>query len=355
MMEGTNNINITDIADNISKALTEHIVFQHESEADALAAWIILTYFIEQMDIFPFVLITSPEPQCGKSTALRMLAAFVKNPRSASRITPAAIYRLIERDQPTLLLDEADRFVRNNPDLIGILNAGHARFDAYVIINKKQSDGNWEPADFSVWCAKAIAGIGEQDDTITSRSLVIRLRRKLVSETVTRYSYDYPLKQQGIREAIEAWAKNIQLSNFEASELSGNTDRGTDNWIALGQIAQALGNDWPDRIRRSFKAIEMNSPKTSDDIKVEFLHDIQEVLIDYPAHEIQSSELLNLVLNKQDSDWFIHNHGRPITQRWVAKTLSVYGVRPQKRSKHNVYVISELLSVFERYLPPMKS
>ena len=53
MMEGTNEMSITDIADNISTALKEHIIFQHKSEADALTAWIILTYFIEQMDIFP--------------------------------------------------------------------------------------------------------------------------------------------------------------------------------------------------------------------------------------------------------------------------------------------------------------
>jgi putative DNA primase/helicase len=122
-------------------------------------------------------------------------------------------------------LDEADRFVLNNQELIGILNAGHARFDAHVIINQKQNDGNWEPAEFSIWCAKAVAGNEVKDDTITNRSLVIRLRRKLISESITRYTYDYPQKQQSIREQIEAWAANIQLSNFTPLELSGSTDR----------------------------------------------------------------------------------------------------------------------------------
>ena len=343
-------INISEIADLISQELSSHIIFQHEGEADALAVWIIGTYFIDQMDIFPFVLISSPEPQCGKSTALRMLSAFVKNARSASRITPAAIYRVIERDQPTLLLDEADRFVRNNPELIGILNAGHARFDAFVIINKKQSDGNWEPTDFPVWCAKAIAGIGDQDDTITGRSLVIRLRRKLVTEKITRTSYDYPQTHQSTREMIEVWADSTELSNFEPLELSGKTDRGTDNWIAMGQIARAMGNGWPDRLSKSFQTIEMNHPKTTDDIKVELISDLREILLSYPGKEIQSSELLNCLVSKEDSDWFVHNHGRPITQRWVAKVLTGYGVRPIKRSKYNVYVIVELQSVFERYL-----
>ena len=85
MISQEHDIKISDIADLISQELSSHIIFQFEGEADALAVWIIGTYFIEQMDIFPFVLISSPAPQCGKSTALRMLSAFVKNARSASK------------------------------------------------------------------------------------------------------------------------------------------------------------------------------------------------------------------------------------------------------------------------------
>ena len=246
-MDNSEKINISEIADYVSQALKEHVIFHDKSEADALTAWIVLTYFIEQMDIFPFVLITSPEPQCGKSTALRMLSAFVKNPQSASRITPAAIHRVIERDQPTLLLDEADRFVLNNQELIGILNAGHARFDAHVIINQKQNDGNWEPAEFSVWCAKAIAGIEVKDDTITSRSLVIRLRRKLISEPITRYTYKYPLMQQSIREQIEAWAANIQLSNM-VEELEKE--------IILKDVTEGLTISQSEKVRSLSEGLE---------------------------------------------------------------------------------------------------
>ena len=350
MISQEHDIKISDIADLISQELSSHVIFQFEGEADALTAWIIGTYFIEQMDIFPFVLISSPAPQCGKSTALRMLSAFVKNARSASKITPAAIYRIIERDQPTLLLDEADRFVRNNPELIGILNAGHARFEAFVIINKKQSDGNWEPTDFPVWCAKAIAGIGDQDDTITGRSLVIRLRRKLASEEIKRASYNYPQLHQRTRELIQTWAEKTDLSKIEPLELLGKSDRATDNWIALGQIAKAIGKGWPDRVRKGFQAIELNRPRTANDIHVELISDLKEVLLNYSGTEIQSSELLNRILNKEDSDWIVHNHGRPVTQRWLAKVLSDYGVRSIKRSSYNVYDIGQLKSVFSRYL-----
>ena len=82
------------------------------------------------------IYVTSPEPMCGKSTVMKLLKVFCHRAEMVSKITPAAIYRLIERDQPTLLFDEADRFLRGNNELNGIINAGHARFDATVIINK---------------------------------------------------------------------------------------------------------------------------------------------------------------------------------------------------------------------------
>ena len=307
-------INIYEIVTEIAQELRDHIIFEDDAAADALALWTLGTYFIDQLDIFPFVFITSPEAQCGKSTTLRMLSAFVKNSRQASKITPAALYRVIERDQPTLLLDEADRFVRNNSELIGILNAGHTRFDAYVIINRKQPDGNWEPADFSVWCAKAIAGIGDQDDTISSRSLVISLRRKLSTEIVKRLTYDYVQNNQCKRNALEQWASQIDLRNYASLEFLGASDRGFDNWRPLGQLANAIGFEWPDRLQKGFAAIELKRVKTEDDTTIEFLTDLREVLGNCAGTEIQSSELLNFLLRKEDSDWFVHNHGRPITQ-----------------------------------------
>ena len=103
-------------------------------------------------------------------------------------------------------------------------------------------------------------------------------------------------------------------------------------------------------MRKGFQAIELNRPRTANDIHVELISDLKEVLLNYSGTEIQSSELLNRILNKEDSDWIVHNNGRPVTQRWLAKVLSNYGVRPIKRSKYNVYNVAQLYSIFSRYL-----
>ena len=134
----------------VAAKFKEHVKFQEESEADALALWVVMTYVMEHLEIAPMVYVTSPEPMYGKSTVMKLLKVFCHRAEMVSKITPAAIYRLIERDQPTLIFDEADRFLRGNDELNGIINAGHARFEANVIINKKLADGNYDAVTFPV-------------------------------------------------------------------------------------------------------------------------------------------------------------------------------------------------------------
>ena len=76
----------------------------------------------------------------------------------ASNITAAALFRYIEAVRPTLLIDEADAFVKDNEELRGILNSGHTKVAANVIRNV-EVNGEHKPRRFSTWAPKAIATI----------------------------------------------------------------------------------------------------------------------------------------------------------------------------------------------------
>ena len=54
-------------------------------------------------------------------------------PLPANNITAATIFRTIEKYFPTLLLDEADTYLRDNEEMRGVLNSGHRRDLAYVL------------------------------------------------------------------------------------------------------------------------------------------------------------------------------------------------------------------------------
>jgi len=151
----------------------------------AVALWILFTYLVDACRIAPILAITSPSKQCGKSTLLTLISKLSNKPLMASNISPAVLYRSVEKFQPTLLIDEADTFIRNNDELRGIINSGHARETAIVL----RADGeDNEPKAFSTWCPKAIACIGKLPETIADRSINLPLKRKLKSETVTRLS-----------------------------------------------------------------------------------------------------------------------------------------------------------------------
>ena len=71
--------------------------------------------------------------RCGKTTALHVLAALVHRPLPAANVTAAALFRSVEQFRPTLLIDEADSFLRDREELRGVLNSGHVRASAVVV------------------------------------------------------------------------------------------------------------------------------------------------------------------------------------------------------------------------------
>ena len=135
----------------------------------ALALWCVFTYLIDVMDIAPILVISSPEKRCGKTTLLSILLKLVYRPLPASNISAAALFRTIETWKPTLIIDEADTFIKNSDDLRGIINSGHTRPTAYVI---RTVGDDHTPKQFSTWGAKVIAVIGDVPDTINDRSII---------------------------------------------------------------------------------------------------------------------------------------------------------------------------------------
>jgi len=99
----------------------------------------------------------------------------VRRPLLATNIAPAPLFRCVEEFRPTLLLDEADAWLKENEELRGILNGGHSRKTAKVI---RCVGDEHDVRAFSTFCAKAVAGIGRLADTLEDRSIIIPMKRK---------------------------------------------------------------------------------------------------------------------------------------------------------------------------------
>lgn len=158
-----------DLLDLLSKTVALHVVLPNGA-AEAIALWVLFAHAHDCFDISPLLCATSPTPECGKTTLLTFLSRVSPRALLASNISPASVFRSVEKWMPTLLVDEADTFLRDNEELRGILNSGHNRGSAYVIRTVGESH---EPARFCTWTPKVLALIGNLPPTLASRSLHI--------------------------------------------------------------------------------------------------------------------------------------------------------------------------------------
>ena len=98
------------LLDEISGLISQYL-YLPKPMADAVALWSLTTWIHDRLEISTFLNVTSATKRCGKSLLMEMLAELVHRPLQASgRVTPAALFRIIEKQSPTLLLDEAGTF-----------------------------------------------------------------------------------------------------------------------------------------------------------------------------------------------------------------------------------------------------
>ena len=342
--------------DYISQTIRDHVIFQSKYEPDAISLWIAGTYLMDHWTRFPKLLIVSPERECGKTTALEAIEGFVFNGKMASSITAAALTRCIEKDAPTLMNDEADLTLQDNKQLQAIINAGHTRRSAVRILSDETAGKKWEPKEMSLWCPQVIAGIGDFEDTLISRSISIGLRRKGINEEIIYLDDRYFDEQAEMRSALVNWSitidPEVRLRVPPVPDGVGNRMR--DNWLPLLQIAQLAGVSWLEKCNDAIQELEMKRKAETSALTVnDLLMDLREVLSTFTGPEIGSNELLQLLLFQSDGDWHSANNGRTITSKWLAVKLRPYGIMAQRRSKRNVYLLADFEDAFKRYLPPV--
>jgi putative DNA primase/helicase len=241
------------LLDELVRTILAYVVLPSPS-AVALALWILHTHALDAAQISPRCAVISPEKRCGKTTVLKLLNALVRRPMQVANLTSAVVFRCIEAHQPTLLIDEADTFLRDHDELRGVLNAGHDRQSA--VVARCVGDES-EPRVFRVWAPVAFAGIGKQHDTLMDRSIVIAMKRRSPGERVAPFRRRERDALGTLNRKCARWARdNLErLRSAEPVPAPGLDDRAVDNWEALLAIADVAGGFWPDSVRAAAQSL----------------------------------------------------------------------------------------------------
>jgi hypothetical protein len=339
-------------------AFVRRFVVLTEAQLVAVALWVFHTHAFAAAETTPYLNVTSPERESGKTRLFETLEPIVARPLKVSGTTAAALARSVSTDPPpTILLDESDNTFKRDREyvatLLGILNDGYRRGGKAMMCLPPR----WEVGFLPVFAAKAIAGIGALPDTVASRSIPIKMKRKARSERVDRFR---------IREAEAAGAllydSLVSLAGYHLGRLEDARpaipdvlgDRAADVWEPLLAIADLAGGDWPERARLA--AVELCGDRTIDEgsAGVQLLAAIRDKFTD---ERIACSALVQALNDDEQLPYGGWNDGKGLTTRELGRKLQPYEIKAK-----TVRLLSDPLRVkgyerdqfedaWERYLP----
>jgi hypothetical protein len=225
--------------------LGRYVVLPDEAASIAASLYVLHTWTVDAADATPYLVIVSKEKGSGKTRMLETLTLLVRKPWHTASTTEAALFRKIEQDRPTLLLDEIDTVfngsARSEP-LRAVLNAGNRRGST---VTRCEGKGTRE---YSTFGAKVLAGIdtGGLPETVRDRSIVIEMRKRS-EEPVERMRPRLAEQEaQPLLQTLQVWALVAveQLAALEPALPSSVSDRAADAWEPLLAIAEFAGGKW---------------------------------------------------------------------------------------------------------------
>lgn len=351
------------LLDDLAAFAGRYVIFPSDHALVAVVLWVAHSHVVEAFESSPRLALISPEKQSGKTRCLEVLELVCPNAMQSFNLTPAAIFRAIAHDRPTLLFDEVDTIfgskAAQHEELRGLLNAGHRNGQkAYRCVGDPK---NMKVEAFPAYCAVALAGIGDLPDTIIDRSIVVKMRRRAPGEKVTSFRARLASAEAApLAKRLSAWAACAagDLGTAWPEMPEGLVDRPADVWAPLLAIADLAGGEWPRRAREAALKLNAERQRADTSLGVRLLGDLRHLFELYRQDDVDQlpSEQILRYLNGLDEAPWGNLRGKPLDARGLARRLRRYDVGPTSvRVGDKVfrgYRRPDLHDAFARYLPP---
>lgn len=344
--------------DALETFLGRFVAYPSDHARVAHTLWIAHTWLMTEWESTPRIAFLSPEPGSGKSRALEVMDPLVPRPVHSVNTTPAYLFRKVsdEAGPPTILYDEIDTVfgprAKDNEDVRGMLNAGHRRgATAGRCVTR---GNNIVTEELPAYCAVALAGLNDLPDTIMTRSIVIRMRRRAPTEKVEPWRLRKIRDEaNALKARLEKWSQSVQRPIAMPELPEGVEDRDADVWEAPVAVADLAGGLWPERARRSAVALVADKSADQTSLGIMLLRDLRTI---FANEEHLTTEAVLARLHDLDESPWLDLRGKPLDARGLANRLRRYDVKPKKyRDGHNThrgYLVGDLADPWTRYLPP---
>ncbi|ORT54724.1 DUF3631 domain-containing protein [Streptomyces sp. CB03238] len=349
------------LLDELRAQIARFVILPSEQAMDAVTLWVAATHLQPAWQHAPRLAVVGPAKRCGKSRLLDVLTETVHEPMLTINTTPAAVFRSISDEPPTLLVDEADtifgtpKMAEKNEEMRGLLNAGHQR-NRYVT---RVVGNDHTPHKFATFAMAALAGIGDLPDTIMDRSVVIRMRRRAEGESVKpfRSRRDTPALHD-LRDRIAAWTRPLLDEAADLEPEMPVEDRAADTWEPLVIVADLAAGPWPRRARAACAQMVAAEAAAEEDHPsgARILADIRRVFVaQREADSLPTEELLHQLRLDPESPWA--EWGRSgLSPRELGRMLREFDIRPSNvrladGTQRKGYTRNKFLDAWRRYCP----
>jgi hypothetical protein len=267
---------------------------------------------------------------------------------------------------PTILYDEIDTVFGNqrgsdNDAVRGMINAGHRKgaTAGRCVVRGMKIDTE----ELDAYCAVALAGLDDLPDTLMSRSVVVRMRRRTAEENIEpwRPRVNTP-EAANLYKRLVNWAQGVKPSlagdDWWPVMPGGVEDRDADMWEALLAVADLAGGRWKKDARVTAVTVVTASKRRPPSLGIQLLHDIRIVFEKAYADKLSTEGVLTGLTRILDSPWSKIRKGEPIDPNYLAGKLRKYGIAPKPQRMNTAvfkgYSKAQFEDAWKRYPLPVE-
>lgn len=310
----------------IEKTLKRFIYLPKRPLYTAVALWTVYTHVYDAFDIAPRLLLWSPTPGNGKSTLLRILNALTRKGHLELQPTEAGLFRNIDMNHPTIILDEADKYLNGNSGVLAVLNGGHMQ--GVRVTRNVETKSGYVPVNYDLFAPVAYAmKTSKPKEDLLDRSLRINMQKspKGTDLEKLRMALHGP-ELEALRQRIEAWAAENRDAILRASPKIPLENRQSDNWFPLFSVADVAGGSWPRNALWALETIETN--KGPADAGLKLLANIRQLFDEADADHFLSQDLCDALNANEEWQW---GDEPKLTVHRLAQMLGNFEISPRKK------------------------
>lgn len=229
--------------------------YQDNNVYGVLALWVMHTYVFKLFDATPYLVLTGTK-RSGKSRTLEILEELAYNAVTASSMSAAVLYRAIELNRHTVLLDESDilttstRSSGGTDERMAVLLQGYKSKGKVARIEGESLLPKW----FYAFSPKAFASMRSLPEALVDRTIFVQILRKPVDVAVENLILSKEIAAfQQLRDELYCFSlenasliSDLRPGAMSLLEDAGVSDREEEIWHPLIAIALAmdLEIDW---------------------------------------------------------------------------------------------------------------